>query len=199
MWTIFYDCIIKVQKYTYSCFPCSLHMGLANLGYVEIPYQGEDDSVENVFNKICEMENKEDLNAAGPTSVLQLIDITAKYLKSSNITLSFSEIFYTLEKNTTILDNLNKWNEKRSYAAIVGTYSFGGHATLIIKNEDRFIHIYTGREIDGIYKYSTIGENITMKISHSYEDVSLIEFWELNKINESKKLICSGNTVFIFK
>lgn len=200
MWTIFYDCIIKVQKYTYSCFPCSLHMGLANLGYVKNPYRDEDDSVEIFFNKVCEMENKEDLNAAGPTSVEQLVDITILYLNRHNITLSQFNVFYTNKGlNAISIKHLLEWDKKKCYAAIIAKYEFMGHATLIIKDGDNFTYIHSSTDYNVIRASSDFGKNIKINPPNEKNHYSQIEFEGFSGIDNKNALIVTGDFLFIFE
>ena len=81
--------IVKTQAYNYSCYPCSLHMALVNMRYLNNIKEGSiDNSVEEYFNfyiKAADHPRHNNLNEAGPTSVEQLYLITLKYLDVKNI------------------------------------------------------------------------------------------------------------------
>jgi hypothetical protein len=52
----------KTMKYNQSCFPCSLHIILKNLGKV-----AESDAIEDLWDRLQVLNGKSGLNAAAPT------------------------------------------------------------------------------------------------------------------------------------
>lgn len=200
MWHILYDCMVKEQAFTYSCYPCSLHIGLVNLDYMKAYLNKEDDSVEIFFNEACKIENNGiSLDVQGPLSVGQLFRITNSYLQWKNIHLRDFNFFYTDNGKITInTQQLLKWNKRDSYVAIISSYTYAGHATIIVKNQNTYTHIYTSSERNVIEISSEYGNDVEIIAPNRNTEYSQIQFYGNNKIDNRYGLIKGGDVLFIF-
>lgn len=192
--------MVKEQAFTYSCYPCSLHMGLVKLDYMKANPNDEDDSVEIFFNEACKIENNGiSLDVQGPLSVGQLFRITNSYLEWKNIHLRDFNFFYTDDGKISInICQLLKWNNRDSYVAIISSYTYAGHATIIIKDKNTYTHIYTSSDRNVIETSSEYGNNIEIIAPSINTEYSQIQFYGYSKIDNSYGLIKSGDVLFIF-
>lgn len=196
--------IVKTQAYKYSCYPCSLHMALVNMRYLNNIKEGSiDNSVEEYFNfyiKAADHPRHNNLNEAGPTSVEQLYLITLKYLDVKNILVKKYNLFYTrLGINAISISKLFDWNKEERYVAIVFTFTNMGHATVIYKDGNKYTYIYTSSENNIIENMSLKGSNLEITPPSGTDEYSYIKFEGIIEGNCVKETIAQGDGIFIFK
>lgn len=139
MWTKLNDVNIKSQKYKYSCFPCSLHMALVNLKYnIKM-----DDSVEDYFGIYYTTHYNIDLKKEGPSDVLQINKAMCNYCNTNCLSLNYQFLYAKLENSQQI----KSINDIEKCVIIAATFDTSGHATLFIKNKEKFTYIWTSTDI----------------------------------------------------
>lgn len=138
----------KTMDYQNSCFPCSLHIILANLGYVP----AQNNTIETLWNGFHN-QNGSNLNMTAPNEG-QVHEYISKTPEVGNRGVVFSPTMFGNQADTQAVRNrINQ--EFIQYNGAVGMIFGIGHAEVFYKyaNTNQVIH----------YKPSTIIEAVTIE------------------------------------
>lgn len=197
MWYLYNDNLIKNQAFTYSCLPCSLHMGLVNSGFLKSYPGEEDDSVEIYYReyiRVCEMK---DISRQG-ASVDSLFRATYSYLQFKKYNKLFNFFDTRNGVNAISVSNLLGWNNK-NYFAVIGNEDVCGHATLLIKTANTFMYIHTSTEIVNTYQSSLYGYNARIVAPNKSNEYSTICIYGLIDSENKESLIAAGSVCLLFE
>ena len=143
MWKVYKDFYYKTMKYENSCFPCSLHMVLANLGYIGYKYEYESviEDLWNTFHK--------DLNKSAPNEK-QVHEYLMKtpYL-DGKASLYTPTSFQNRESAQAVCDKLKSivLKERKNVGMVAGV----GHAHVFYKKGNKgYMHVHPSPDEDFI-------------------------------------------------
>lgn len=161
MWKIYKDFFYKEMKYENSCFPCSLHVILVNLGYIGYKY-GNESVIEDLWNTF-----HKDLNKSAPNELqIHSYLMNTPYLDGRN-SLYTPTSFLTKVDAENVCEKLKYlfFKQRKQVGMIAGI----GHAHVFFKQSNKkYMHFYPAPDIDVAFT----------------EEVEIIDFTVLEGNNE---------------
>jgi len=129
----------KTMAYNQSCFPCSLHLVLRNLGQ---PI-AEDDSLEQAWNQMQLNAGKKDLNAAAPDETDVHRNFGATKMLGSGIIITPAFLALDNASDKEILDKVDSHFSSPMAGMVIGL----SHAGIIFKMaKDLFVFVHVSPE-----------------------------------------------------
>jgi len=147
----------KTMAYSQSCFPCSLHLVLRNLGQ----NIAQDDSLEQAWNQMQLDANKGDLNTAAPDELDVHRNFGATPMPNSGIIISPA----FLAGNATdqeIVNKVNSYFSSPKAGMVIGV----AHANIVFKmGSNKYVFVHVSPDRGSVYVESD--SNITVSVVRS--------------------------------
>jgi len=131
----------KTMAYSKSCFPCSLHLVLRNLGQ---PI-AEDDSLEQAWNQMQLDAGKKELNAAAPDEIDVHRNFGATRMLGSGIIITPAFLALDNASDKEILDKVDSYFSSPKAGMVIGL----SHAGIVFKMRNDlyvFVHVSPDKE-----------------------------------------------------
>lgn len=133
----------KEMKYQNSCYPCSLQIILANLGYA-----GKDESIEDLWDRLHRRYDSNGLNHSAPNEQ-QVHEYLAATPQWGNRGVVYSPTFMQGETMPQIAERIIRDFIKKK--GPVGMIAGIGHATVFFKKADgRILHLNPSPDVQYI-------------------------------------------------
>ena len=133
----------KTMAYTQSCFPCSLHLVLRNLGQ---PI-AEDDSLEQAWNQMQLNAGKQALDAEAPDELDVHRNFGATKMLGSGIIISPAFLNQGDATDKEILDKVCGYFASPRAGMVIGL----SHAGIVFKmRDDLFVFVHVSKDEKGV-------------------------------------------------
>lgn len=125
----------KTMAYNQSCFPCSLHLVLRNLGRTI----AEDDSLEQAWNQMQIKAGQKDLNTAAPDELDVHRNFGATKMLGSGIIISPAFLALDNASDKEILDKVESYFSSKMAGMVIGL----SHAGIVFKmGSDKYVFVH---------------------------------------------------------
>lgn len=169
----------KTMSYNQSCFPCSLHLVLRNLGRTI----AEDDSLEQAWNQMQLKAGKKDLDNAAPDELDVHRNFGATKMLGSGIIISPAFLALDNASDKEILAKVDSYFSSPMAGMVIGL----SHANIVFKaKDDLYVFVHVSPDESSVYVESD--DKITFTVVQDAQSKGI-----LVKGASNKNFVVAGN------